>query len=218
MSSITQIPKGIARDLGLPGRDILRGVRSTLAPAKALLPEPVRFVLQRLDASVTPSGVPDSLTPDADFFSGKYEDSVQFAMVAHAGLTEVLRLMQRDHLMVSETALALASRRAALPLRKHTCASHAAAAIATSIMKHHAVGCVPSTPYGLEQQDLDDINVAIFTLLLWLLIDRPDPGQREAVLLKLCHDVAVTQRADILAAMADRDQLAALLDANARMI
>lgn len=112
-SSITQIPKGIARDLGLSGRDTLRGVRSTLAPAKALLAEPVRFFLQRLDASVTPSGVLAGLTLDANFFSGNYEDSMQFALVAHAGLTEIRRLMQRDHLMVSETVLVLASRRAA---------------------------------------------------------------------------------------------------------
>ncbi|MGP9789258.1 hypothetical protein [Roseinatronobacter sp. NSM] len=218
MTSITQIPKGIARDLGLPGRDILRGVRSTLAPAKALLPAPVRLVLRKFDASLTPSGLPDSLTPDADFFSGKHEHTAQFAMVAHAALTEVLQLMQRDHLMVSETVLALGLRRAALPSRKHNCASQVAADVAKSIIKHHAVGCVPGTPYGMQQEDLDDTSVAVFTVLLWLLVDRPEPGQREAALLKLCHDVAVTQRADILAAFGAYDTLAALLDANARLI
>lgn len=216
MSSITQIPKGIARDLGLPGRDILRGVRSTLAPARALFPQPVQVVLQTVDASVASPALPDRLRAVADFFSSKCEDSVQFAMVAHAGLTETLRQMHRDDLLVSETVLALACRRAAMP--SQSCTTHAAAAITISMIKLHAVGRVPGTPFGLEQSDVEDIAVAVFTLVLWFLVDRPDSGQSEAVLLKLCHDVAVTQRTDVLAAVSDKAQLAALLDANARMI
>lgn len=218
MSLITQIPKGIARDLGLPGRDILRGVRSTLAPAKALLPEPVQIVLKKLDASMVSAALPNSLKTGADFFSGDYADSVQFAMVAHAGLTKILHFMQRDHLMVSETVLALACRRAGVHSQKHRCASRAAAAIASGIMQHHAVGCMPGTPYGLGRDDADDICVATFALVLWLLVDRPDSDQSEADLLKLCYDVAVIQRGDILSAMSDEVQFAALLDANARMI
>ena len=228
------LPQHLAHDLGLPARDLLRGVRRAISgplrllePVGAMLPEPVQHLVDDLRQSVkrgarSVSGadgagdagaVAAAMQPSV--FSGQGDAVARFARVAYFGLRHVLRRLERADLSVSETVAGIAFHSALAQCPADSTPAQKAAAIAASLTSHHAIGIAPGTPLGLDAGAVEDSRLAGFVVMLWLLIERIEADPNEADLLELCCAVGVAQRAVILAA---GDDTAALLLSYARMI
>lgn len=231
------LPADLAHDLGLPARDILRGVRRVIAgplrllePVGAMFPEPVQHLVDDLRQSVNrglrqASGA--DATGDADavaagmqpsVFTGSGDAVARFARVAYFGLRYVLRRLDRSDLSVSETVAGFAFHTAVSGCPADADASTKAAAIVVSLTSHHVIGVAPGTSFGLDPQAVETCQVAAFVVLLWLLVERLETEANEAELLDLCYAVSTAQRAVILAAKDDTPVLADLLRTYARMI
>ncbi len=227
-------PQEIAQDLGLPARDILRGVRRALAgpmrllePVGARLPEPLQHMLHDLSETVDrgargASGAGTAATVGAalqsPLFSGSTDATARFAQVAYFGLTQALRKSGRADLVVSETVAGYCFHTAMAQTAPDAPACDKAAAVALAMLGHHTIGHAPGTGLGLDARDSTDSRVAVIAVMLWLLTERPDAAPDEAALLALCHDVALSQATALHAAGDDPAQLAGLLDTYARMI
>ena len=233
----TNLAHDLAQDLGLPARDILRGVRLMLAgplrllePVGAMFPEPVQHLVDDLRQSVK-RGVREASGADAaddadavaaamqpSVFTGSGDAVARFARVAYFGLRYVLRRLDRNDLSVSETVAGFAFHTALSDCPADTDAASKAAAIAASLTRLHAIGLAPGTSVGLDAQAVAQCRLAGFVVLLWLLVERPETEATEAELLDLCYTVGMAQRLEILAATDDIAVLADLLRRDARMI
>ena len=227
----------LAHDLGLPARDILRGVRRViggplrlLEPVGAMLPEPVQHLVDDLrqsinrglrqasGADVTGNAQTAAAAMQPSVFTGSGDAVARFARVAYFGLRYVLRRLDRGDLSVSETVAGFAFHTALSAFPADADASTKAAAIAVSLTSHHVFGVAPGTALGLDVLAVDDSRLAAFVVMLWLLIERLEPDPDEAELLDLCFRVSTAQRDAIIAANDDVAALAGLLHASARMI
>ncbi len=231
------LPHAFALDLGLPARDILRGVRRVISgplrllePVGAMFPEPVQHLVDDLRQSLKrglhgASGADEPGDADAvaaamvpSVFSGSGDAVARFARVAYFGLSYVLRRLEHDDLSVSETVAGFSLHRALSACPMDADAHTKAAAIAASLTSHHVIGVAPGTALGLDAQAVDDSRLAAFVVLLWLLVERLEIDPNEAELLDLCFSVSNAQRAEIIAAKDDVAALAGLLHASAQMI
>ena len=231
------VTQDLAQDLGLPARDILRGVRRMIAgplrllePVGAMFPEPVQHVVDDLRQSVK-RGVREVSGADAagdadavaaamqpSVFTGSGDAVARFARVAYFGLRHVLRRLDRQDLSVSETVAGFAFHTALSDCPADADAASKAAAIAASLTRHHVIGVAPGTGIGLDAVAVAESRLAAFVVLLWLLLERPETEANEAELLDLCYAVGTAQRLEILAAEDDTLVLADLLRSDARMI
>ena len=231
------LPESLAHDLGLPARDILRGVRRAISgplrllePVGAMFPEPVqqlvddlRKSLQRGVREVSGAAQPGdaeavAAAMEPSVFLGSGDAVARFARVAYFGLGFVLRRLGREDLSVSETVAGFAFHTAlsACPMKADATAK--AAAIAVSLTSHHVIGIVPGTSIGLDAQAIDDSRLAAFVVMLWLLVERLETDPDEAELLDLCYSVSSAQRAEIIAEKQDVLALARMLHTYSRMI
>ena len=231
------LPENLTQDLGLPARDILRGVRRAIAgplrllePVGAMFPEPVQHLVDELRQSVK-RGLREVSGADAagdagaaaaamqpSVFTGSGDAVARFARVAYFGLNHVLGRLDRSDLSVSETVAGFAFHTALADCPADADAASKAAAIVASLTRHHVIGVAPGTSIGLDAQAVAECRLAAFVVLLWLLVERPETEANEAELLDLCYAVGMAQRAVILAATDDTPVLADLLRRDARMI
>ena len=231
--------ENLAHDLGLPARDILRGVRRAISgplrllePVGAMFPEPVQHLVDDLrqsvkrglrqaagaDAAGDADAVAAAMQPSVFAGSGSGDAVARFARVAYFGLSFVLRRLGRDDLSVSETVAGFAFHTALSACPAQADASAKAAAIAFSLTLHHVIGVAPGTSLGLDAQAVDDSRLAAFVVMLWLLVERLETDPDEAELLDLCFRVSSAQRAEIIAVKQDVVALSQLLHSSARMI
>ena len=231
------LPESLAQDLGLPARDILRGVRRVIAgplrllePVGAMFPEPVQHLVDDLRQSVT-RGVRQASGADSagdagavatamqpSVFTGSGDAVARFARVGYFGLRYVLRRLERGDLSVSETVAGFAFHTALSGCPAGADPATKAAAIAASLTLHHVIGVAPGTSIGLDPPAVEACRLAAFVVLLWLLVERLESEANEAELLDLCYAVSMAQRAVIVAAKDDVAVLAELLRRDARMI
>ncbi len=202
------------REIALPMKDVLRGVRHALREGRRRLDlGPVAAPLDAVAAGVeeftsaAAHTILDFPTQGAGLGGLRDDGSdLRFAQTVYHGLDRVLARLGLGALMVSETLAAEAfrtvqGRDGALAIEEY------AADLLAELQALRVVGHPP----GLATVEDEGVLVAHFAVMLWLLVERDVAGEDEDALLDTCTDVAEAERGAVLAAGADRAALAQLL-------
>jgi hypothetical protein len=218
----------LPRTLALPTRDFLRGMRRAVSVRRG----PLGTVLAALGParSEAPGASSRSrltaMTP-ADrailaeagaLLPGALDGARTRALVSivYRGLSILLERLNRTDLMISETVVDYGLR---IGLRSAAdTPAERAAAIAISLLRHHAIGCAPGTPLALRDGDMRDERLAIAAVMLWLVIERGGRASAEADLLSLCFEVASLEEGAIREAGEEPAEMARLLRTFAPLI
>lgn len=219
----------LLRDLALPARDILRGLKHGLglAPLREVVPDPLRGPAHAVAAGVDRAArvalwrrrgaEAPGVVALAEILASRGA-APRFAAAARHGLDAALRRMGRVDLMVSETVAALAWRAALGAAGPDAARSDLAARLALSLVEHHAAGAAPGTPLGIGAEETRLARLAAFATLLWMILERDAAREDEAALLALCVDLTASLADEVAAADADPGRLAALLAAYAPLV
>ena len=215
-------------DLETPMRDALRGVANfaeateeALEPAAQLLPEPLRAGFHRAIKSIETTGKYLShrdiqhrqIETASAFAAGQVEGRAaagDFAKVVCFAWEHLQHATDLPRFMISETILV------------NRCARHSsqgpgavhAAGLVRLIRKSSAIGRMPGIADGIGSEDRDQIDLALMTVMVWLLAARADTLNAELTLLELAMALATAIRRDIAAAMDDQARVADILAAS----
>ncbi|TBN39936.1 hypothetical protein EYE42_09780 [Paracoccus subflavus] len=214
-------------DLKLPLRDILRSAATLadttddiLAPAAVLLPPPIRTQVGSLVNRVRQAGkrlvtspvTEDQIRTAARFVAGSAPDNA----AAECCATVIGNAWEHLHdaagtrrHLISETMLA--ARLSRMTRGAGQSPAQSGANLIVRLRDSSALWPTASlggAPTAAERQEVD---LALVAVVVWLLTDRPASLREEEVLLDLALALVGAVRADVLAAITDRNLLAPIL-------
>ncbi|MCY3996350.1 MAG: hypothetical protein OXF07_09435 [Rhodobacter sp.] len=209
-----------------PIRDALRGVvtiadttEDLLEPAAQLLPEPIRNRFRDALSACESAGKrlvyapidPDRVRRAAEFVQGLANDRESLescaAVVCHAW--EHLQKSGAEHrFLISETLLAGKLTR----LPDNTSSPGATAAALLGMLRNsNVIGLMPGVASGIPGGERDATDLALTAIVVWLLSARDDGIAGEEKLLDLSSALITAVSEDVLGAIDQPDELAALL-------
>lgn len=208
------------RELKLPLRDLVRGLRqktslprAMLAPALVLLPEPLRNALKdigRINRSMEPgsrsNGQPDMavITRSAAAMHGADASALDIAAAASFSIRVLLDAANERDLLISETLLAICWHDAeARPIR--------AASFLRALFEREPFGVAPGLLHtGADLLDEERLRICI-AVVLWLLSDHNDEGISEVELINIAGWLALDCREASRAQWNDPEKLESVL-------
>ena len=214
-------------DLKLPLRDIIRGASvladttdNILAPAAGLLPPRVRTQVGRILNRVRRTGkrlVTSSVTRDqiriaASFVSGTVQDNAAAeccATVFGNAWEHLHDAAGTPRHLISETILAARLSRMMRPASGPP--AQAAAELIVGLRDSSALWPTASLAGIPPDRERTDVDLLLVAIVVWLLTDRPAMLREDEALLDLAFALISAVRQNVLVAIRNRDQLAALL-------
>lgn len=213
--------------LGLPLRDILRGMASfaeatedMLEPAVQAMPAPMRHALSTAMQAIEGTGerllAPHVSGQDiqrASAFLNRVVDGRGDAECCARVLAFAWERMRTPdaafHDMLSETVAA--SRLDALRRAPGLTPSDFAAQLFLDLRAWHVAGSAPGLPVSQTDDQQEAIDLKLFAFLIWLLAVRSPEDLPEEQLLEMAMALTQAFRADVLAAISDSTALSGQL-------
>jgi hypothetical protein len=204
-------------DLKMPIRDAMRGVANfaeateeALEPASMLLPEPLRAGFQKAIKSIETTGKRfidrpvniDQIRAAAYFATGTNRDNAaakDFAKVVCFAWMHLQNASKAPRFMISETIVTSK----VAQIFPHETGAVLAAGLVETIRKSSAIGRLPGFADGVRADERTDIDMALVTIMIWLLSARAASVTEEFMLLDLAVVLVSANRCDIVAVMDD---------------
>jgi len=219
------IKPGPRPSLQQPLRDIMRGVglfaemtEDTLEPAASLLPGPVRQtfhgVLTSLEAvgsrAVTPPLDVQTIASAARYVGVGQEGGAQSLVHALGFAWQKASVLRTErHFLFSEVIAARALN--ALHMAEDLSPEVRAAMIFKALVKAHPMGRMPGIEPSLPAEDETQVELFLFSALVWLLTERARSLDEEEQLLNLALALTTAKMQTVTQSLDDLEQVARAL-------